>query len=178
VPQPGELQDADLAVLGTIEAGYKSVGELIEQARFKQAIGEVMRLSTVANQYVADQAPWALIKEDRERAATVLYVALRSVDNLKTLFAPFLPFSSQRVHELLGYDGWIAGPLEMRTESEQGGSTHDVLTGDYSSWVGSWEPSELAPNQTLQEPTPLFRKLDPSIVEEELRRLGLDEDAA
>jgi methionyl-tRNA synthetase len=54
---------------------------------------------------------------------------------------------------------------------EEGGVKHTVLTGDYSSWVGSWSPSELPPGQKLLEPAPLFTKLDPGIVEEELRRL-------
>jgi methionyl-tRNA synthetase len=178
VPQPGALSDADRAVLATVEEGFRLVGDQIEQARFKAAIGEAMRLSTVANQYVAEQAPWALVKEDRERAATVLYVALRLVDTLKTLFTPFLPFSSQTVHELLGYDGFIAGPLEFREETEEDGSAHLVLTGDYESWIGSWEPSDLQPGQRLLEPRPLFKKLDPSIAEEELRRMGLDEAPA
>src|SRR5947209_6414747 len=120
-----------------------------------------MRLSTVANTYVADQQPWALVKTDRERAATVLHVALRCVDNLKTMLTPFLPFTSQAVHELLGYDGWIAGPLEFREVTESDGSTHVVLTGDYASWVGAWEPSRLPVGQELREPRPLFRKIDP-----------------
>ena len=132
-----------------------------------------MRVSSLANQYVADQAPWALVKTDRDRAATVLYVALHCVDSLKTLFAPFLPFTSQTVHELLGYDGDLAGPIESATMTEEDGSTHDVLTGDYTSWVGSWTPSELPPGQALREPKPLFRKLPPETVAEELARLGL-----
>ena len=78
------------------------------------------------------------------------------------LFTPFLPFSSQTLHELLGYDGWLAGPLEFREVDEEDGATHEVLTGDYESWVGRWEPSELPPGQKLREPQPLFRKLDPS----------------
>ena len=73
-----------------------------------------MRLSSEVNQYVSDQAPWALVKTDRDRAGTVLYVALRAVDSLKVIFTPFLPHSSQTLHELLGYDGWLAGPLEFR----------------------------------------------------------------
>ena len=118
----------------------------------------------LANQDLSDQAPWALVKTDRERAATVLYVALRAVDSLKTLFTPFLPFSSQVLHELLGYEGWIAGPLERRTVEEEDGSTHEILTGDYAGWVGSWTPSELPPGQALREPRPLFRKLDAEAV--------------
>jgi methionyl-tRNA synthetase len=178
VPEPGELTDADRAVLAAVDEGFALVGGQIEQARFKQAIGEAMRLSTVANQYVAEQAPWVLVKEDRERAATVLYVALRLVDTLKTLFTPFLPFSSQTVHELLGHEGALAGPIETRTVTEPDGSTHEILTGDYDTWVGSWEPSELRPGQKLLEPRPLFRKLDPSVVDEELQRMGLDAEPA
>jgi methionyl-tRNA synthetase len=132
-----------------------------------------MRASTLANQYVAEQAPWTLVKTDRERAATVLYVALRCVDSLKTLLAPFLPFTSQTVHELLGYDGWLAGPLEFRTVTEAAGSAHEVLTGDYEGWVGSWKPSDLPAGQALREPRPLFRKLPPETAAEELARLGL-----
>ncbi len=173
VPQPGELTEVDRTVLDGVAAAFDEVGALIDQARFRAAIGEIMRASTLANQYVADQAPWALVKTDLERAATVLYVALRCVDSLKTLFAPFLPFTSQTVHELLGYDGWLAGPLEFRAFTEEDGATHEVLTGDYAAWVGTWGPSELQPGQTLQEPRPLFRKLPPETVEEELERLGL-----
>ena len=94
----------------------------------------------------------------------MLYVALRVVDSLKTLFTPFLPFSSQALHELLGYEGWIAGPLERRMVEEDDGSTHEILMGDYASWVGSWAPSELPPGQALREPRPLFRKLDAEAV--------------
>jgi methionyl-tRNA synthetase len=173
VPSPGELTDADTRVLEGVAAAFDVVGALIEQVRFRAAIAEAMRTSALANQYVAEQAPWALVKADPERAATVLFVALRLVDSLKTLLAPFLPFTSQKVHELLGYEGWIAGPLEFRTESEEDGSTHKVLTGDYESWVGSWAPSELPASQKLREPEPLFRKLPPETAAEELARLGL-----
>jgi methionyl-tRNA synthetase len=172
VPLPGELTEADRAVLDGVAAGFESVGELIEQERFRNALAEAMRVSSLANQYVSDQAPWAVIKSDRERAGTILYVALQCVDNLKILFTPFVPFSSQALHELLGYDGWLAGPLEFRDIVEDDGSTHPILTGEYESWVGAWAPSELPPGQQLGEPRPLFKKLEPSVVEEELARMA------
>jgi methionyl-tRNA synthetase len=173
VPEPGELTDDDRRVLDGVAAAFDEVGALIDQGRFRAAIAAIMRTSTLANTYVADQAPWSLVKTDRERAGTVLYVALRAVDSLKTLFAPFLPFSSQTVHELLGYEGWLAGPLEFRTIAEADGATHEVLTGDYGAWTGSWAPSDLQPGRPLQEPRPLFKKLPPETVQEELDRLGL-----
>jgi methionyl-tRNA synthetase len=170
VPTPGELSQGDRETLKGVAAGFQTVGELITQSRFRAALGEAMRLSSLGNQYVDREAPWAAIKDDRDRAATILYVALRIVDSLKIIFTPFLPFSSQKLHELLGYDGWLAGPLEFR-DVEEDGATHTVLTGDYRSWVGSWEPSDLPAGQKLLEPVPLFKKLDPGIVEEELGRL-------
>jgi methionyl-tRNA synthetase len=88
-----------------------------------------MRASTLANQYVAEQAPWVLVKTDRDRAATVLFVALRLVDSLKTLLAPFLPFTSQRVHELLGYEGWIAGRSSSAPRARTG-RTFDARGAD------------------------------------------------
>jgi methionyl-tRNA synthetase len=100
-----------------------------------------------------------------------LNVALRVVDTLKVIFMPFLPFSSQRLHELLGYEGWLAGPLEFRDVEEEGDEKHTILTGEYGDWVGRWQPSALSAGQKLREPAPLFRKLDPGIVEEELQRL-------
>ena len=122
------------------------------------------------NQYVSEQAPWALVKSDRERAATVLNVALRAVDSLKVIFTPFLPHSSQQLHQLLGYEGFLAGPLEFRTVSEEDGRSHEVLTGDYESWIRGWEPNLLPAGRELGEPKPLFRKLDLSIAEDELGR--------
>ncbi len=171
VPEAGTLTDDDQAVLRDVESGFGSVGELIEQARFRAALAEAMRLASRVNQYVSDQAPWALVKTDLDRAGTVLHVALRAIDNLKILFLPFIPFSSQRLHELLGYDTVIAGELESREITAEA-VPYRVLTGDYSTWVGRWRPSELPAGQKLREPAPLFVKLDPErVVADELERM-------
>jgi methionyl-tRNA synthetase len=73
---------------------------------------------------------------------------------------------------LLGYDAYLAGPIEIREHTEAGERSHEVLTGDYQSWVGQWGPGSLPPGQPLREPRPLFRKLDPAVVvSEELARM-------
>jgi methionyl-tRNA synthetase len=178
VPEPGELTTRDRELLGQVERAFDTVGAEIEAARFRAGLTEALRVAREANKYLNDEAPWALIESDRPRAATVLFVALRAVDGLKTLFTPFVPFSSQRLHELLGYDGFLAGPLEFR-EVDENGETHVVLTGDYESWVGSWEPSNLPPGRKLREPQPLFEKLDAEkVVQEELGRLEQAAEAA
>ena len=171
VPEPVELTAADSAILAAVEGGFPTVGEGIETGRFKAALGEAMALAARVNQYTSEQAPWALVKEDRERAATVLFVTLRCVDSLKVLMAPFLPFTSQTLHELLGYDDVLAGPLEFRKVDEGEGETHFVLTGEYGTWSGEWLPSRLPAGRQLREPRPLFEKLDPGIAAEEVERM-------
>jgi methionyl-tRNA synthetase len=172
VPPAGALSAADEAVLAAVEAGFGSVGSALEQAHLKAALAEAMRIASQVNQYASEQAPWKIIESDRERAGTVLNVVLRCVDNLKILLAPFLPFTSQQLHHLLGYDDVIAGQPEQREVEEADGSEHAVLTGDYTKWTGRWAPSSLAAGQPLREPKPLFRKLDPElVVTEELARM-------
>jgi methionyl-tRNA synthetase len=121
-------------------------------------------MAAKVNVYLGTEQPWHAIKTDRERAGTVLYVALRCVDNLKTMFTPFLPFSSQKLHRMLGYDDVIAEQPEVREVVEDGAS-HSVLTGAYSS-EDRWKPSTLPAGRKLPVPEALFKRLDP-VVEEE-----------
>ena len=172
VPEPGSFSEADEALFAEIERGFETVGSLIEATRFKNALQEAMRLAGLGNQYIAEQAPWAVIEADRDRAGTILFVALRAIDSLKVLLTPFLPFSAQKLHELLGYDDLIAGPLEFRNVQEEDGQEHVVLTGDYESWCGRWQVSSLPSGQTLLDPKPLFAKLDAEkVVAEEIARM-------
>jgi methionyl-tRNA synthetase len=171
VPTPGDLTAGDESLLREIDGGFDSVGSFIEAARFRNALQEAMRLAALGNQYVAEQAPWSKLDGDRERAGTILYVALRAIDNLKLMLAPFLPFSAQRLHEMLGYEDVIAGPLALKPVGE-GDDGHVVLTGEYTSWGGRWQPSALPAGQVLRDPKPLFAKLDPErVVADELARM-------
>lgn len=170
VPDPGELHAVDQQLLTAAEAAFTSIGELIDAVKLKQALQETLALATRANQYISEQEPWKLVKTDPERAASVIYTGLRVVDNLKTLLCPFLPFSSQQLHALLGYEGQIAPQPYTEPTLAPDGTERQVLTGTYA--IGGWLPSRLPVGQQLQAPTPLFRKLDESIVEEELQRLG------
>jgi methionyl-tRNA synthetase len=172
VPEPGELTAPDRSLVDTIERGFETVGARIDDVRFKAALEETMRLASLVNRFIHDQEPWALIDADRARAGTVLYVCLRCIDNLKTMLTPFLPFTSQRLHEFLGYDDTIAGKLAFEDHADEDGTAHTVLTGDYESWGGRWVPSELRAGQALRQPAHLFKKLDPdAVVAEELQRM-------
>ena len=84
-PSRARSPTADSELLAAIEIGFDTVGSLIEAARFKNALQEIMRLAGLGNQYVTEQAPWTLMESDRARAGTILYVALRAIDSLKVL---------------------------------------------------------------------------------------------
>ena len=174
VPEPGELDDEDRALLEKIEAGFETVGELYNACKFRAALGEAIGLAREANVYLDRKAPWFQIKEDRAAAATSVYVILRAVDSLKTILAPILPHTAQRLHEYLGYEGQLFGTqhvVEYQEEARQGGSrSHQALTYDHSGAVGTWAKSELPAGQALREPAPLFKKLDESVIEEEYAR--------
>jgi methionyl-tRNA synthetase len=171
VPEPGPLESSDEQLLREVEAGFQRVGEHLEKVQLRAALREAMALARRVNVYL-DQAPWfSVIKTDRQRAATTVYVALRAVDSLKILFAPFIPFSSEKLHRYLGYEEPLFGEQRIE-EVEEPSRPHPVLTYEPGAASGRWQPSQLPPGQPLQRPEPLFRKLEDSIVEEERARLG------
>ena len=178
VPPAGALTDADAALLAASGAAFGTVGGLLERSRQKAAIGEAMRIVGDANRYLSDQAPWQLPRsgrpEDLERMGTILHTALQVVDDCKTLLTPFLPSSSSAVHELLGGEGrWAAMPelAEVSEPTATGSPSYPVITGDYDTGA-RWESVPLPAGRPLGRPTPLFRKLDASIVDDELARLA------
>jgi methionyl-tRNA synthetase len=170
IPPAGELTGAETTLLATARAAFGTVGELIGRHRIKAAIGEAMRVVADANRYLSDQAPWK-IKDDPNRLGTILHVALQVVSDCNTLLTPFLPHSAQKIHEQLGGTGVHAPMPEIReVEDLDGGPGYPIITGDYT--VGArWESVPIEAGRALAPPKPVFRKLDPSIVDEELARL-------
>jgi methionyl-tRNA synthetase len=165
VPEPGTLTDPDKTLIKDVEDALDQVALQLGQARFQIALKSALTTAAKVNVYLGTEQPWHTIKTDRERAGTVLYVALRCVDNLKLMFTPFLPFSSQKLHRMLGYEDVIAEQPEVREVVEDGAS-HSVLTGDYSS-ENRWKPSSLPAGRKLPVPEALFKRLD-DVIEEEL----------
>jgi methionyl-tRNA synthetase len=154
-----------------IDTGFQIVGDLYDACKFRAALQENLRLATLVNQYLEDTSPWTTVKTDPAAAARSLYTAIQAINGLKILWAPILPFTSQQVHEMLGATGTIFGEQQVKTYEERERS-HVALTYDGATAVGAWERREIPAGRRLPKPRPLFKKLDESIVEEELARLG------
>ncbi|MFC1955473.1 methionine--tRNA ligase [Chloroflexota bacterium] len=138
--------DSGNELLSMSEALFNTADGLLSQCNFKQALKTIMTVAHEANRYLDEKSPWKVIKDNRQAAALSLYAAICIISRLKTALYPFLPFSSQKVHEFLGFEGNVE---------------------NYG-----WQPHIPEPGQRLRKPQPLFSKLDDSLIEEETRRLG------
>ncbi len=150
IPAPGTLDSESQQLLAQAAAALDVVGGSIDACRFKLALGQAFSLAQEANRYLDTKAPWKSLKNDREATGTSLWVALSVINCLKVVLYPFLPFSSQSLHEMLGFEG-------------------DVGQGGWS-WEGT--TTHLPPGQVLGEPKALYTKLDEEVVDQETQRLG------
>jgi methionyl-tRNA synthetase len=146
VPQAGEMDNLSASLLQRSETVLNTVGRLLHECHFREAIRTAMSLAQETNRFLDEKSPWKTIKLDRAVAATSLWVAIAVISDLKTMLYPFLPFSSQRVHEYLGFAGTV----------------------EAAGWVSARPPS----GQKMVSPQPLFAKLDEKLAEEETARLG------
>jgi methionyl-tRNA synthetase len=164
------LRDADIELLKTIENGFNVVGAELDAVRLRSALSETMKLATVVNQYLDVNAPWSAVKTDKDGAAKTIYTALKAIDSLKVLFAPFIPFTSERLHGFFAYETPLFGEQYTEDVTDAIG-THKVLR--YKPVEGlQWKPSDLKPGAKLNQPGPLFKKLEVDVIEAERGRLG------
>ena len=146
VPLPGELDTRSRAIMEQAKDSLRITGEYLCNCHFKEAIRAAMSLAHEANRYLDEKSPWKIIKQDKQASATALYVAISVLSVLKTVLYPFLPFSSQKLHEFLGFRG--------KVEND------------------GWQVHLPSPGQRLLPPEPLFSKLDEELVAEEMVKLG------
>jgi methionyl-tRNA synthetase len=164
------LRPADLELIATIENGFNTVGAELESVHLRSALGEAMKLATVVNQYLDVNAPWSAIKVDKAEAGKTVYTALKAIDSLKVMFAPFLPFTCEKLNTYFGYETSLFGEQYTETVKDSLGE-HTVLR--YKPVEGlQWKPSNLQPGKKLNQPVPLFKKLEESVAKEERARLG------
>ncbi|MDC6350338.1 methionine--tRNA ligase [Zeaxanthinibacter sp. PT1] len=151
VPKPGTLSETDKEVLQTLNTFPVTLTDSLERYRFREACQELMNMARSGNKYLADQAPWTVIKEDAERVKTIMYVALQVAAGLAVLSEPFLPFTATALRRMLNFD------------SRDPGS---------NLWVADASPKELLPpGHQLGSPELLFRKIEDKEIQEQVDKL-------
>ncbi len=145
VPEPGEFDIRSQTLLDRAKDTLNTMDRLLYHCHFREAIRSAMSLAQEANRYLDEKSPWKTIKQDRQASARALYTAISVLSCLRTVLYPFLPFSSQRLHELLGFKGSVEGD--------------------------GWQFRLPSSGQRLLPPEPLFSKLDEELADEETSRL-------
>ena len=178
IPERGELEPVDEDVLAAVERGFETVGDLIGRHRLRGAIAEAMRVVGEVNKYLTVTEPYKMKDESqRERLGTVLHVAAQCVLDCNTLLSPFLPHSSNKVWAAYGgKDEFMPMPRTDHVEDLDPGDgaglgVYPIITGDYSA-TPTWERRPVVAGTPVAKPTPIFTKLDPAVVDEELARLA------
>ncbi|MQF85966.1 MAG: methionine--tRNA ligase [SAR202 cluster bacterium] len=146
IPHPGRLSEEDTELIRKCEEIKEKVASSLQRVRLREALDIAMSLSREANRYLDQRAPWKQIKEDSLSAATTLYTAAYALMTLRVVMYPFVPFSAQKLHELLG----------------QFGEIQDI----------GWVIEDIIPGTNIPKPEPLFIKLDDSVIEEMVSKLG------
>jgi methionyl-tRNA synthetase len=152
VPTPNNFSATDEDVLAALKEFPDKIGKSIERYRFREASQEMMNLARLGNKYLADEEPWKVIKVEEERVKTILYVALQVVAGLTVVSEPFLPFTSNKLKNLLNI---------VFCKKDKGISWNDVAEKEVL----------LPPNHQIGQANLLFSKIEDDAIEAQLQKL-------
>ena len=166
IPKPGDFSEVDEQTLAELRAYPAVIASSIERYRFREAQAELMNVARLGNKYLADEEPWKLVKTDEERVKTIMYVALQIASALASLSEPFLPFSSQKLKNMLDYG---------RSTSEAFINTSGVVFGENeeeSEWDKISSGKELLePGHAIGKAELLFSKIEDEQIQKQLDKL-------
>ena len=144
-------EDAEAALLESARQAMGDVDHSLYHTRFRAGISRAFALAQECNRYLDSRAPWQSIRTDRADAGRSLGTAIQALNCLKVMLAPYLPFTSQKVHEFLGFDGDVSAE-----------------PWDFDALVAS-----IKPGAPLRNPSALYTKLDVPEVEQDADQLGV-----
>lgn len=145
VPSMGELTDLDRQTIEEMKTFPERIGRSIETYRFREALAELMNLARLGNKYLTETEPWKLVKTDPERTKTVMNLSLQICANLALLCEPFLPFSSEKLRNMLNLE-----KLE---------------------WRKAGNAELLSAGATINNPELLFEKIEDDAINAQIQRL-------
>lgn len=155
-----ECAPEDLTVLDEIKEAFTTVGNNLRSSQFRKALHTVMEASGKVNKYLYDQEPWKKFKAgDTKRAREIMSVAQAAIYNLAILYSPFMPHSSNKIHEMMQQNTNLLGNTYVSSVEDRG-FEFEILTGDYSETINTWRFTSPTAAEGILKPQPLFKKLE------------------
>ncbi len=114
--QMGKLEGAGLELVQSIEARAEEIASLYEGRDFALAMRRIMEMCTRINKFVADSAPWELIKTDAEAARNVCTAAVNGFGKIAVLLSPVVPSVAAKSEAIIGFQGTDFGRIMQRFE--------------------------------------------------------------
>ncbi len=158
-PQKREYSDRDKQLLERQKEAFSIVSSNFEKVNLREALKEAMNFVRDINKYLDDTAPWTLIKTDRIATEHVISVAFDMILSANTLLAPILPFSAQKIEDLLGSGDSLFPEAEIKNVGS-GSDIHEILTNKDFEVKDRFIPSEVTPGKPLIKGEPLFKMLE------------------
>lgn len=126
IPHPASLTPADEALLETIDRTLDDESRLIERVELRSGLRAAMEGAQAVNAYLNAEEPWKILKQDPERGGTILWTAISAIAGLGVAFLPYLPFTSERLHVMLGLSGGLGDTGWTRPEVIGGTSLGEI----------------------------------------------------
>mgnify|MGYP003654063452 CR=1 FL=1 len=165
VPEASGFSEVDKQTLKELQAYPAVIASSIERYRFREAQQELMNVARLGNKYLADEEPWKTIKTDEARTKTVMYVALQIASALSILSEPFLPFTSEKLRNML---------TSASLSDQQSNETPIVVEG----WNDVTSKTELIkPGHQIGKGSLLFSKIEDEQIQKQLDKLEASKKA-
>jgi methionyl-tRNA synthetase len=107
IPEPSTFDAEDEQVLKSFKKHVDNIASNFEACRLQAAANGVMSIGRLGNQYLNEKEPWNLIKRDKAKAATTMYVAAQLVKALAIVSAPIIPFTAEELWKTLNLPGSV-----------------------------------------------------------------------
>ncbi|MCJ8006421.1 methionine--tRNA ligase [Lederbergia wuyishanensis] len=104
-------------IKGAVQQLYDDVGKLIEDTHFKHALEIIFDFIRKSNKYFDEEKPWIQIKDQQEHCDNTMATCMYIIVNLAQLLHPFLPFSSEKIKELLEISAYKWEAIECTATS-------------------------------------------------------------
>ncbi len=113
IPSPSDITEDDQLLLDQVDESIRVSSEQFDQVELRAALRTAMESAQATNRYLNATEPWKVLKVDKQRGSTILFVALSAINGIRIMFQPFLPFSSQTLDSMLGGSvGWERQELQ------------------------------------------------------------------